>query len=100
MNKPCYLIGNYKLTNPDAYQAYVPAVLETLEAHGAKVLVADYDSETVEGTSQSVSVVLQFNSKSAARAWYKSAEYQEIVSLRTDNSEGFILLTDGFTMPE
>ncbi len=40
MSKSCFLIGNYKLTNPEAYQAYVPAVIATLEAHGANVVVA------------------------------------------------------------
>jgi uncharacterized protein (DUF1330 family) len=100
MSKSCYLIGNYKITNPDAYQAYVPAVLATLEAHGVKVVVADYESEPLEGEPQHVTVVLQFDSKSAARTWYNSPEYQEIISLRIDNTEGFILFADEFTMPE
>ena len=53
----------------------------------SKVVVADYESEPLEGEPQSVSVVLRFDSKSAARAWYNSPEYQEIVSLRTNNTE-------------
>ena len=100
MSKSCYLIGNYKLTNPEAYQPYVPAVLATLEAHGAKVVVADYESEPLEGEPQNVTVILRFDSKSAAHAWYNSPEYQEIISLRTNNTEGFILFADEFTMPE
>ena len=36
-----YLIANYRITNPEAYRAYPPAVLPTLATHGAEVLAAD-----------------------------------------------------------
>ena len=94
-----YLVANYKLTNPEAYQAYVPAVLPTLESHGAEVLVADYESETIEGAPHSVTIVVRFPSKEAARTWYQSPEYQAIVKLRTDNSDGFVVFTEHFTTP-
>jgi uncharacterized protein (DUF1330 family) len=94
-----YLVANYRITNPEAYAAYPPAVIPTLLAHGAEVLVADYASEVLEGQPSSVTIVLKFPSKEAARAWYDSPEYREIVGLRTDNSEGFVLLTDAFVMP-
>ena len=44
-----YLIANYRITNPEAYSAYPPAVMRTLMSHSAEVLVADYQSEPVEG---------------------------------------------------
>jgi uncharacterized protein (DUF1330 family) len=94
-----YLIANYRITNAQAYGAYPPAVIPTLMAHNAEVLVADYESEPVEGEPASVTIVLKFVSKEAARAWYDSPEYQEIVGLRTDNSEGFVVFADGFVMP-
>ena len=94
-----YLIANYRITNSDAYEAYPSAAVPTLLAHGAEVLVADYDSEIVEGQATSVTVVVKFPSKEAARAWYHSGEYQEIIHQRTDNSEGFILFADEIKMP-
>lgn len=94
-----YLIANYQITNPEAYAAYPPAVVPTLMAHGAEVLVADYDSEFIEGEARSVSVVLKFPSKEAARAWYESEEYQAIMHHRKDNSEGYLLFADEFRMP-
>jgi uncharacterized protein (DUF1330 family) len=94
-----YLIASYRITNPDAYQAYPPAVMPTLMAHGAEVLVADYQSQPLEGEPPSVTVVIKFASKEAARAWYDSPEYRKIVGLRTDNSEGVVILADGFAMP-
>jgi uncharacterized protein (DUF1330 family) len=91
-----YVIANYTLTNPEAYKAYGPAVGPTLAAHGAELLVADFKSEAKEGDPAQVIVVLRFESSDAARAWYESEEYQAIRHLRTDNSEGFLLICDGF----
>ncbi len=83
-----YFVVNYDITKPAAYKAYVPAVVPILEAHGAEILVADYESETLEGKPGSVTVLVKFESKEALYAWYNSPEYQEIIRLRTDNSEG------------
>ena len=94
-----YLIANYRITNPETYEAYPPAVMPTLNAHGGEVLVADYASEPIEGEPSSVTVVVRFPSKESARAWYDSPEYQKIIHLRTDNSEGIVVFADGFVMP-
>ena len=94
-----YLVANYRITDSESYGAYPPAVVPTLAAHGAEVLVADYESEVVEGQASKVTIVLRFPSKEAARAWYESPEYQEIVHHRTDNSEGFVVFSDGFATP-
>jgi len=94
-----YLIANYKITNPEEYKPYVPAVMPTLEAHGVEVLVADNDTEVVEGTPSNVSVILRFPSKEAAYAWYNSPEYQAIIHHRKDNTKGFVVFADQFSPP-
>jgi len=93
-----YLVVNYELTNSAGYKSYVPAVLPTLEAHGAEILVADYESEALEGKSGSVTVIIKFESKEALNAWYNSPEYQEIIHLRTDNSEGIAVAVGEFDL--
>jgi uncharacterized protein (DUF1330 family) len=90
-----YLIANYRITNPDEYAEYPPAVAPTLAPHGAEPLVVDFDSEPVEGDAQAVTIVLKFESREAARAWYESDEYRAIKHLRADNTEGFLLIADG-----
>ena len=94
-----YVIANYKISNPEAYKAYVPAVMPTLQAYDGEVLVADYNSEVAEGSPSNVSVVLRFASKAAAHAWYNSPEYQAIIHHRTDNSEGIVVFADQFIPP-
>jgi uncharacterized protein (DUF1330 family) len=95
-----YLLFNYNVTNPDAYQAYPPAAMPTLAGHDVEILVADYGSEAKEGSPSPVSVVLRFASKEAALAWYDSDAYQAVKHLRTDNTEGSVTLCDGFVMPQ
>ncbi|MCP5145252.1 MAG: DUF1330 domain-containing protein [Gammaproteobacteria bacterium] len=94
-----YIIASYRVTNPEAFQAYPPAATPTLIAHGAEILAVDLNSEAVEGQPAPVTVVLKFQSKDAARAWYNSPEYQQAMPLRTDNSEGTMVLIDGFVAP-
>src|ERR1700736_4988589 len=96
---PAYMIFNYAITNPEGYQQYPAAAMPTLGAYGAEVLVADYKAEAAEGAPGHVTVVLRFESKEAARAWYESGEYQAAKQIRTDNTEGVAVICDGFVMP-
>ena len=38
---------------------------------------------------------MRFATKSAAEAWYESPEYQAIMRLRTDSSEGIGVIAEG-----
>jgi len=96
---PAYVVANYRITDAESYGAYGPAVRPTLVSHGAEVLVADPETEAIEGEPAHVTVVVRFPSKEAAHAWYQSSEYQNIVNLRTDNSVGFLVIADGLGMP-
>ena len=96
---PAYVVANFTVTNAKEYEAYVPAVMPTLIAHGAEVLAADYESEPLEGDPFKITVVIKFPSKKAAEKWYYSAEYQDVIDLRTENSVGMIVLADGLVVP-
>ena len=92
---PAYLVANYRITNPDGYAAYPPAVAPTLEPFGGELVVADFDSEPVEGEPLPVTIIVRFPSREAARAWHQSDEYQAVIKLRTDNTEGDVVFVDG-----
>jgi uncharacterized protein (DUF1330 family) len=90
-----YFVANYMITNQAEYNEYIAAVRPILEAHGAENVVIDRDCELLEGAAGQVTVVLRFATKAAARAWYDSPEYQAIVQLRTDNTEGVAVIAEG-----
>jgi len=90
-----YFVANYRITNQDGYKEYLAAVGPTLAAHGAETIVVDRDCQLLEGSAGQVTVVLRFATKAAADAWYESPEYQAIKHLRTDNTAGVAVITDG-----
>jgi uncharacterized protein (DUF1330 family) len=94
-----YLIANYDITNEAAYGEYIAKVGPTIIGHGGEILVAGPGSELVEGSPGAITVVLKFPSKDALRGWYDSPEYQEIIHLRTDNTEGGLVFAEQFVMP-
>jgi uncharacterized protein (DUF1330 family) len=94
-----YVVASFRVTDQAAYEPYRSAVVPTLLSHGAKVLAADYASEAIEGEPNHVTVILEFASKAAASAWYASPEYQATKHLRTDNSEGAVVLVDQWVAP-
>jgi uncharacterized protein (DUF1330 family) len=90
-----YFVANYTITNQAEYQQYLAAVGPSLKAHGAENIVVDRDCELLEGSAGQVTVVLRFDTKAAAKAWYGSPEYQAIRHLRTDNTEGIGVIAEG-----
>jgi len=94
-----YLIASYDVTDPDGFGNYPQAAMQTLSAHGAEVLVAGTDGESLEGQPRKHTVVVKFQSKDAARTWYESEEYVKVKPLRTDNSEGTLVLADELQIP-
>jgi uncharacterized protein (DUF1330 family) len=90
-----YFVANYRITNQDGYKEYLAAVGPILTAHGAERVVVDRDSDLLEGSAGQVTIVLRFATKAAAQAWYSSPEYQAIVHLRTDSSEGVGVIAEG-----
>jgi uncharacterized protein (DUF1330 family) len=94
-----YLIASYRITDPEGYASYVPAVVPQLMAAGCEILVEDYASQLVEGAPGDVTVVLKFASKAEAMECYDSPEYQAIKHLRTNNSEGTMVAVDQWVTP-
>lgn len=90
-----YMVFNYQINDRDAYNPYLEEVPITLEAHGAEILAADFESEGIEGDARHVTIVLRFASQDAAKQWYHSPEYQKIIGLRLNNCEGMASLASG-----
>ena len=93
-----YLVLNSTVINRSAYKQYVYAVVPTLEAHNAEILVADYEAEPIEGNPGHVSVVIRFKDKDTLNAWYQSDDYQAILGLRLDNTEGSAVIASEFNL--
>jgi uncharacterized protein (DUF1330 family) len=92
---PAYIVANYTVTNPEGLESYGPHAAASIEKHGGEILAADFETEAVEGEPGHATVVIQFQDKEGAKAWYRSQEYQDVVDRRLDNSFGMMMLVNG-----
>lgn len=91
-----YFVANYAVNDQNAYQEYLHKVGDSLRAHSAEVLVADYESVPTEGLPAPVTVVIRFESKDAAQRWYHSPAYQAVIHHRIDNTTGIAVFCDEY----
>ncbi|MEE2033031.1 DUF1330 domain-containing protein [Rhodococcus chondri] len=74
---------------------YLQKIDATLAPYGGRFLVHGVDPEVKEGPFPGHLIVIEFPDLGQARAWYDSPAYQEILPLRTENSDGSAVLVDG-----
>jgi uncharacterized protein (DUF1330 family) len=93
-----YVIAHGKVEDRGLIDQYVAKVIPTLESHQGRIVAYDEAPEVVEGPIQHPrTVILEFSSLTAFRAWYDSPEYQEILPLRLKSTPGTLIVAKGFT---
>lgn len=91
-----YWIAHVDIDDPQAYEAYRRANAAPFAAHGARFLVRGGAQEVVEGRARARSVVIEFPSIEAARACYRSADYQAAKALRDPVSAADVIIVEGW----
>ena len=95
-----YVVAQLRVTDRAAYERYRSRFVAVFERHAGRVLASDDRPEVVEGTWDCDRIVLlSFPDAASCRAWYDSAEYQEIARDRIAGAESVILLVQGMEMP-
>ncbi len=84
-----------KVTMGPEIVEYIQRIDGTLEPFGGRFVVHGGNVEVLEGIWSGDVIVVEFPDHDRARAWYSSAAYQDILPLRTDNSEGDVIFADG-----
>jgi uncharacterized protein (DUF1330 family) len=91
-----YVIAQGRIEDRKMLDEYVGKALPTILAAGGKVLGFDETPEIIEGEiAHPRTVILEFESKQAFRAWYDSADYQAAISLRTQSTPGTLIVANG-----
>jgi uncharacterized protein (DUF1330 family) len=84
------------ITDREKVNQYLAGAPASLAGREIEVLAFTESGEDVEGAAPgSRVVVLKFPDKQAAMDWYHSPEYQSVLQLRLDGTEGFAILCDG-----
>jgi uncharacterized protein (DUF1330 family) len=89
-----YVILTEAIKDPEGMKAYAQAAGAAMG--GVNILAVDTAPKVVEGDQ---TVVLEFESVDAARAWYESDAYQKAAKLRQAAADCNAVILSGFQMP-
>jgi uncharacterized protein (DUF1330 family) len=93
---PYYLLISAEITDTDKYAGYREAVTPLVTQFGGRYLVRGGEAEAFAGVYDgSRHVVLEFESKEAARTFWDSPEYAEVSKLREGASTGNVIGVEG-----
>jgi uncharacterized protein (DUF1330 family) len=93
---PSYAVAHMRqVTMGPAVVEYLQRIDATLAPFGGRFIVHGGKVEVLEGSWPGHLIVIEFPDRGQASAWYNSGTYQEIVTLRTGNSESDVIMIDG-----
>lgn len=91
-----YIVAHLEVTDAKTFERYREAVAPLVDRYGGRYRIRGGDTEVLEGEwSVSRLVVIEFQTRDAARLFYESPEYQQILPLRTTSSRGAVAIVEG-----
>jgi uncharacterized protein (DUF1330 family) len=93
---PSYAIAHVQSVNfgPDIVE-YLTQIDATLTPFDGRFLIHGDPPHVREGTFTGDVIVIEFPDRQHAADWYESQAYQDIVTLRTANTTGWVIIVDG-----
>jgi len=93
---PAYAVAHMRqVTMGPAVVEYLQRIDATLAPFGGRFIVHGGEVEVLEGSWPGHLIVIEFPDRGRVSAWYNSDAYQQIVALRTDNSESDVIVVEG-----
>lgn len=91
-----YLVAQLEVHDPAMFQRYREAVTPLIDRFGGRYRARGGELEVLEGAWPLPRlVIIEFQSRDAARLFYDSPEYQKILPLRQEAAEGNVVLVEG-----
>ena len=92
-----YVIVQGKVENPGLLDQYVAKAGPSIKLHQGRTIAYDEAPQVVEGKIEHPrTVIVEFPSMAAFRAWYDSPEYQEVLPQRLRATRGTLIVAKGF----
>jgi uncharacterized protein (DUF1330 family) len=95
-----YWIGRVDVHSDEGYKSYVAANAAIFRKYGGRFVVRAGKSESVEGTSRSRNVVIEFPDYATAQACYRSPEYQANIKVRAPHASVDLVIVEGYDGPQ
>lgn len=91
-----YAVGHLRAVNMGpAIVEYLQRIDATLAPFDGRFIIHGATPKVMEGSWPGHLIVIEFPSVERASAWYASPAYHAILSLRSQNSDGDIILVEG-----
>jgi uncharacterized protein (DUF1330 family) len=91
-----YAIANIQsITMGPAIVEYLERIDASLAPFGGRFLIHGDPADLREGEFRGDLIAIEFTDRDHAQAWYESAAYRDIKPLRSENSEGWVILIGG-----
>ena len=95
-----YFIITEEINDEDGLNAYSGKAIPTVIQSGGKPIIVERNIEVLEGKWHGAqTIVIEFDSVDAARAWYNSDAYPAIIGERHAAAESNAVIVGGFEMP-
>lgn len=92
-----YIIANVSIDDPTRYADYTALTPGIIKKYNGEFVVRGGAVEALEGKTEGERwVVLKFENKKAARAFYDSEEYTAAKAIRQEAASAQFLLLEGF----
>jgi len=95
-----YWVANVDVFDPEAYKGYIRANGAAFAKYGARFLVRSGKHIVAEGSSAARQVVIEFKDYETALACFHSPEYQAAMAVRTNASQGNLVIVEGYDGPQ
>jgi uncharacterized protein (DUF1330 family) len=78
-----------------ALDEYRRLAAESIEQHGGRYLVRGGEQQVLEGEWLPATIIVEFPTSAAARAWYVSPDYARALQYRKEALDRDLVLVDG-----
>lgn len=91
-----YLVAHIEVHDPAGFEVYREKVPAVIARFGGRYVIRGGEAHPLEGHWPVPRlVVIEFDNLDAARTFYHSPEYQEILPLRLQSSSGEVAIVEG-----
>ena len=83
-----YFIANVQVTDGEKFREYQTSILRTIKPFKGWILAAGPGTRLEGDLSTNQNVIIRFPTTEHVQGWWNSGEYQEIIPIRVENTEG------------
>ena len=92
-----YLVANIRVRDQEKFQKFSGMAGPAIQKYGGKVLARGPGADRLEGDVSGIVMMIEFESKEAAQAFYHSEEYQVAKAVREECSNTDFMIIEGVT---